>query len=168
MLWGSLCATREESWGAGGKGGSGSGWNMPAEHFTTEVDFVQFNLLFVWDFPFPLWALFQRKAGNRSPFVRVHDGTWWQCHWWMRDCPGHADFGMQIPDTLIMFHLVSLPSALHSSSFRHPNDISLFLAQILSLHSSVAVRVCCWLGHWAELRKGGSLSLAKAKSSPWW
>lgn len=173
MLLGSLCATRVESWGAGGKGGSGTGRNMPAaQHCITEVDFVQFNLHFLWDFPFPLWALFQSKAGNRSPFVRVHGAWGWRGMMTMSLMNARlpwtdGDFGMQIPDTLIMFHLVSLPSTLRSSSSKHPNDISLFLAQILSLHSSIAVRVCCWLGHWAELRKAGSLGLAKADSFPW-
>lgn len=164
MLWGSLCATRVESWGAGGKGGSGTGWNMPvADHCITEVGFVQFNLHFLRDFP-SLWGLFQSKAGEGALL-------WWRdmvtmslmnarLPWTRRQLLWNAN-----PDTLIMFHLVSLPSASHSSSFKHPNDIS--LARILSLHSSIAVRVCCWLGHWADPRKGGSLSLAEASSSPW-
>lgn len=64
MLLGSLCATRVESWGAGGKGGSGTGWNMPvADHCITGVGFVQFNLHFLRDFP-SLWSVFQSKAGQ--------------------------------------------------------------------------------------------------------
>lgn len=174
MLLGSLCATRVESWGAGGKGGSGTGRNMPvAEHCLKEVDFVQFNLHFLWDFPLSLWALFQSKAGNRSPFVRVHGewGWWammtmslmnvrppWTCRRWLWNAnPWHTHY--------VLFGLSSFCLTLFLS--KHSNDISLFLAQILSLCSSVAVRVCCWLWHWAELRMGGSLGLAKADSLLW-